>query len=503
MSESTSSATEPAGGILPRALWPVGALLFLSLAWSLWLPAARQSLWLDEAGSLAQVSAPDFWQAARQDVHPPLYYLLLRGAHGLTTSIELLRFVSVACASALLLLAAWSVRGSPAALTVAGLFTALSPELVKHAAELRPYALLYFLLGGALLAAIALARGQAGPRLRILLALLLLGAASTHLVTIFFLPALLPLLLASARPPRFSTWLAATWPLAPAFLAALAFKFAFITQPKDLAGGWWLGAPDSGAILRAFSEAFGWDNITWLGDTVARKWSLPGMLVPTLGALLAALTLGVAWHHGRDRLGWQLLGAAVLAATALIAYSFCFESVILPRTVLPGLLPFFAWLAWAIGRHPSRRWRIAAVTAFGGYSLLAVTMPARVLQLAPPGLRELAAATQAHYAPGDLIVTTRGLEMGLRPYWPALPAGELWPFHADAPSSRAGLETRLESLPPAARVWLVHRDDYYSRQAQDRATVSGLLERQGYAVREIWSSADLFLLLAEPPAHRP
>ena len=59
----------------------------------------RQSLWYDEAFSLAVARAdwPTFWAALLSDgVHPPGYYLLLRGALALFGSAEFaLRFSSV------------------------------------------------------------------------------------------------------------------------------------------------------------------------------------------------------------------------------------------------------------------------------------------------------------------------------------------------------------------------------------------------------------------------
>src|SRR6478735_2894400 len=99
----------PAPSASAAFMWGLtGVLLLVCLL--LRVPALDVSLWFDEAGSLHQASAPDFWPAARQDVHPPLYYLLLRGQLALTTSIPLLRLLPVTCGLALALLAAWSCR---------------------------------------------------------------------------------------------------------------------------------------------------------------------------------------------------------------------------------------------------------------------------------------------------------------------------------------------------------------------------------------------------------
>lgn len=54
----------------PRWYLPLSASL-LAIGLGIRLLNLNGSLWLDEAGSLSQASASDFWLAARSDVHPP------------------------------------------------------------------------------------------------------------------------------------------------------------------------------------------------------------------------------------------------------------------------------------------------------------------------------------------------------------------------------------------------------------------------------------------------
>lgn len=109
----------------------------------------RQSLWYDEAFSLAVASAPweVFWSALLSDgVHPPGYYLLLRAALPLFGGMEFgLRFLSAAAGTLavplLARLARCLFRREEAGL-LAALLLALNPFAIWYAQEARQYALL-------------------------------------------------------------------------------------------------------------------------------------------------------------------------------------------------------------------------------------------------------------------------------------------------------------------------------------------------------------------------
>ncbi|RME97176.1 MAG: hypothetical protein D6768_20280 [Chloroflexi bacterium] len=87
---------------LTRTKWHTTAIVFVGFSLQVW-GLARQSLWFDEAFSatVAGVGWPVFWTALLVDgVHPPGYYLLLRGWLALTGPGEFaLRFPSVAAAT--------------------------------------------------------------------------------------------------------------------------------------------------------------------------------------------------------------------------------------------------------------------------------------------------------------------------------------------------------------------------------------------------------------------
>lgn len=116
-----------------------------------WL--AAQSFWNDEGNSarLSERSLRLILEGTASDVHPPLYYLLLRGwrelvgesEFGLRSLSAFAGVVTVAGAWALVRLGGWQ-RGwtERRVVAVAALLVAVSPALVYYSQEARMYALL-------------------------------------------------------------------------------------------------------------------------------------------------------------------------------------------------------------------------------------------------------------------------------------------------------------------------------------------------------------------------
>src|SRR6185503_6620997 len=103
-------------------------------------------------------------------------------------------------------------------------------------------------------------------------------------------------------------WLAALWPLVPAGLLALWFKFFFITPPGTLGGGWWMSA-DAGAVLGAVRDVFAWDELLWLSDAAARHAPGEGWPVLLLAGAAALVATVTAWGRRQsDPLVGPLLG---------------------------------------------------------------------------------------------------------------------------------------------------------------------------------------------------
>lgn len=134
--------------------WFLLAVAILLLAtWLRFHLLTAQSFWNDEGNSarLSERSLRLILEGTASDVHPPLYYLLLRGwrellgegEFGLRALSAFAGVVTVAGAWALLRLGGWQ-RGwiERRVVAVAALLVAISPALVYYSQEARMYALL-------------------------------------------------------------------------------------------------------------------------------------------------------------------------------------------------------------------------------------------------------------------------------------------------------------------------------------------------------------------------
>jgi mannosyltransferase len=112
-----------------------------------------QSFWNDEGNSarLSERSISAILEGTASDIHPPFYYLFLRGWRELVGETEFgLRSLSafsgiLTVATAIALTRSFSARRFSDGMFVAGLLAATSPILVYYSQETRMYALLAFL----------------------------------------------------------------------------------------------------------------------------------------------------------------------------------------------------------------------------------------------------------------------------------------------------------------------------------------------------------------------
>ncbi len=151
-----------------------------------------QSFWNDEGNSarLSERSIPLIIEGTASDIHPPLYYLLLRGwREPLGESEFALRafsaFAGVLTVAVVMAMGAW-LAGSRVGL-MAGWLTAVSPPLIYYSQETRMYALLALL---AVLSTFVLMRwvtAQNGRRWAVAYVLLMAAGLYTH----YFFPAVM------------------------------------------------------------------------------------------------------------------------------------------------------------------------------------------------------------------------------------------------------------------------------------------------------------------------
>ncbi len=128
-----------------KALLAVLLLILLGLGLRVY-SLASPSLWLDEAVSanIAKSSVAEYLQWAREDFHPPLYYLLLHFWSSLGHDEFTLRLFSVMtnCLSGIILYSCVRSMFNPSTALLALLLFTLSPFQVRYSQEVRMYSLL-------------------------------------------------------------------------------------------------------------------------------------------------------------------------------------------------------------------------------------------------------------------------------------------------------------------------------------------------------------------------
>jgi hypothetical protein len=326
---------------------PLQALLY---CWNL----ALLSPWGDEAGTLLTVreSLDNLIRFAAQDVHPPLYYLLLYYWQRIPLNIDWAvqaRLLSVCFAllGTVSLDRLWGRRlEERARLTLLALWT-LSPCLLLYARMCRSYTLqaLFAIVAVAMLLRVS---GKSTRRDAALLALALLGALYTHYVVGIALIAAANLVLFYRR--RWRPALAIDCAVAIAYLpwiwrlAASLASWGTNSRSYALSGSRILEVPVKFAY---------WSMSFLMGEAVPDA-------VLVLGALALPLVAFVAWHGARrnPEFAWV---AATLAAIGFIGVARWVSYPFVPARML-FVLPFFLLLV-AQGAGACRRWGDFAVAA--------------------------------------------------------------------------------------------------------------------------------------------
>lgn len=301
------------------------------------------NIWVDEAFSVALASHPwrEMLSIASTDVHPPLYYIILKAL----TEIVLLVFphASAICIGklvsvlpfALLLVAACTKVRRTWGNYVGGLWGMAifaAPSLILQGVEIRMYGWAMFFVTLAYLFAYDVIT-KARKRDWCCFVLAGLASAYTHYYAcIAVTPVYLLLLYISFRKGRFYLlrWLAAA---AVTVVGYLPWLFIFVTQARNVEADYWIQYPDLTEFRRYVVGVFG-DSVT------------AGIVC--LIIFLQFLSIGRGKEgimHRRFLLTGILCGVATifvgLTATYLIRPVFAF------RYMYPGLACF--WLALIIG----------------------------------------------------------------------------------------------------------------------------------------------------------
>lgn len=446
---AATARTDDSSGATYR--WLVSALTAGAFALRL-VYLGVDSLWYDETVSvyLAGQRIPELIAHTARDIHPPGYYLLLRGWLALTgfptghadASGYRLEFVAAFLSllfGVLLIPLTWRLarrlRLDDKTATVAALLIAVSPFGVWYSQEVRMYTLGAALGVVCLLATTPFLFGDSTPGRLWRAAVLFAVAAAAGLYTLYYFAFLLvsinllvfALLLwrwrATGRAARQAAliWLLAQLGALLLFAPWLPTAWRQATDPPVPP---WRSAPQLGASL---AESWGALSFGQSAD-LARFWPL---LALTLA--LAALGTVAAWRSNRSaRLAATLLLCAVLGPLALILLASALTPLYHVRYLFTYAPAFSVLLALGVGAL--LRWRqplgsalaVAAVVLILAGSALSLRAFWTDPDLRPDGQRAAVRALADRWRPGDAILVNAGYAYpALLTYWSGPPIGWL------------------------------------------------------------------------------
>ena len=358
--------TRDGAGWLSRLWWvPILALAMVLRFYHL----TSAAIWGDEGSSLllSEYALADLWFHAAHDVHPPLYFVLLRGwIEVFGDSIWSIRSMSAIPGAVVVGLGIWLTRrlSTRRAALLAGILLALLPTAVRYSQEVRMYSLLGVWLLGATLALVYWMRQPARTRYLAAYVLLMSAGFYTHYFTA--LCVLVHWAYLGLQPPgqRLITrpaWWVANATIVVLYLPWLPNLLDLVQHVEQLKVGGDIGWEEPVNLLSLPSMI--WQFV--LQDEGVDFWA---PLFWTFPLLLGAVVWVTAWRNPGAR-----LPALFFLLPLLLVYGVSFISpVFIERYLTVYALGLPIVLAMAIDRLPSRlSWLGAALLVlFVGMELL-------------------------------------------------------------------------------------------------------------------------------------
>lgn len=353
-------------GWLSRLWWiPILALAMVLRFYHL----TSAAIWGDEGSSLllSEYALADLWFHAAHDVHPPLYFLLLRGwIEVFGDSIGSIRSLSAIPGVAVVGLGIWLTRqlSTRRAAVLAGILLALLPTAVRYSQEVRMYSLLGVWLLGATLALVYWVRQPERARYLAVYVLLMSAGFYTHYFTALCVLVHWAYLGSQAPGQRLITrpaWWVANVAIVLLYLPWLPNLLDLVQHVEQLKVGGDIGWEEPVNLLSLPSMV--WQFL--LQDDGLGLWPPLFWLLPLL---LAVVVVSTAWRNNAAR-----LPALFCLLPLLLVYGVSFISpVFIERYLTVYALGLPIVLALAIDRLPSRlSWLgVALFALFVGVELL-------------------------------------------------------------------------------------------------------------------------------------
>jgi len=321
----------------------------------------RAVLWFDEAFSLAisEHSPRVLFEVCAADVHPPLYYLVLKGWVWLFgDGVEAIRSLSALMGVVIVGLVIWltTIIANRRAAVLAGFLLALLPIAVRYSQEVRMYALVGLLMTGAAIALVYWVKQPLKHRYLAAYAVLIAAALYTHyfaftVICAHWLYLMIVRAPAGTSPRRLAlhpAWWVANLAAAVMFLPWLP---TFIRQLGNTGNLGWITPVTAHSIPSLF-----WQYLTLVDGT-----QLHSVLLWGLAAAVFALCIFCVASDHRSARFCALLGLWIWVPPVLAFAVSLSLPIFIPRYLMISALALPILVAVAVDRLMRDHRRIAAL----------------------------------------------------------------------------------------------------------------------------------------------
>jgi mannosyltransferase len=287
------------------------------------------SLWHDESFTHLLVS-DSFGEMIRRtsyDVHPPLYYVLIKGWAGIfgysAVALRSFSFVTMLSAMILLIAYAWRKHGRGVA-ALSAVLLSVNPALLRYSQEMRMYGLVLLLAVASTWAFTGLLNKPSWTR-KVIYGLLVAGLIYTQYFAVLIVLGHVAYWLSNKSTVKHlkSTGFKKTFlyllkdkSVWPAFVltgvAFLPWLPILASQAGKTQGGFWIGPASHRSVINFFTTSFG----------MQQEWKLEGWTASIMIVILAATSRLVYLAYKKNKLDMKYLTfTALVPIAALYALS--------------------------------------------------------------------------------------------------------------------------------------------------------------------------------------
>jgi hypothetical protein len=334
-------------------LYALAAILILAL--SIGLIGLNKGLWNDEYYTVRQISHASLLgmlQELNNDVHPPLYYILLYFWAKINSNECFLRLLSLLLNIGTLgVVISWLKPYSRVASLIAGFYLATTPIMLRYSQELRGYSLLVLATALAFFYASRVISNPEKKRGYFGLTFSLTIAVSTHLVGVMVIPSVVAFIaiqgLAYSKKIDLVKVILST--IIPC-LTFIYFNFFWLNKLENIKNTWWwMPSIDFHLISSTTKYLFGLSSLY-----------LPANLIPLLAFIFFSL-IAISLIFGNYKTSFTFLVATIIYWLQVIAYSIIDSPIFYYRTLLPSLVPSIAFLSLQIATISAKKIKLASI----------------------------------------------------------------------------------------------------------------------------------------------